>query len=89
MAANIDLADILAAADDYFEASGRRLTFEYVLLAGVNDQRRARPRTGRAAVRTAGAGELDSVQSGGRTALSHAESDGNGTFPRHAGAKRA
>jgi 23S rRNA (adenine2503-C2)-methyltransferase len=37
VAANIDLADILAAADEYFEASGRRLTFEYVLLAGVND----------------------------------------------------
>jgi 23S rRNA (adenine2503-C2)-methyltransferase len=38
VAANIDLADILAAADEYFEASGRRLTFEYVLLAGVNDK---------------------------------------------------
>jgi 23S rRNA (adenine2503-C2)-methyltransferase len=38
VAANIDLADILAAADAYFEASGRRLTFEYVLLAGINDQ---------------------------------------------------
>lgn len=35
---NIPLAEILAAADRYFEASGRRLTFEYVLLAGVNDQ---------------------------------------------------
>ncbi|MEX2176151.1 MAG: 23S rRNA (adenine(2503)-C(2))-methyltransferase RlmN [Pirellulaceae bacterium] len=32
------LADILAAADRYFEVSGRRLTFEYVLLAGLNDQ---------------------------------------------------
>ncbi|MDX1946890.1 MAG: 23S rRNA (adenine(2503)-C(2))-methyltransferase RlmN [Pirellulaceae bacterium] len=32
------LADILAAADRYFDVSGRRLTFEYVLLAGVNDQ---------------------------------------------------
>ncbi|MCU0878651.1 MAG: 23S rRNA (adenine(2503)-C(2))-methyltransferase RlmN [Pirellulaceae bacterium] len=32
------LADILAAADQYFAASGRRLTFEYVLLAGLNDQ---------------------------------------------------
>jgi 23S rRNA (adenine2503-C2)-methyltransferase len=31
------LADILAEADHYFERSGRRLTFEYVLLAGVND----------------------------------------------------
>lgn len=35
---NISLADILAAADQYFETSGRRLTFEYVLLAGINDQ---------------------------------------------------
>ena len=34
---NIGLAEILAAADRYFEVSGRRLTFEYVLLAGVND----------------------------------------------------
>jgi 23S rRNA (adenine2503-C2)-methyltransferase len=35
---NIGLAEILKAADRYFEVSGRRLTFEYVLLAGVNDQ---------------------------------------------------
>ncbi|MEX0819573.1 MAG: 23S rRNA (adenine(2503)-C(2))-methyltransferase RlmN [Pirellulaceae bacterium] len=32
------LQDILAEADRYFEASGRRLTFEYVLLGGLNDQ---------------------------------------------------
>jgi 23S rRNA (adenine2503-C2)-methyltransferase len=38
VAANIELAEVLAAADEYFEASGRRLTFEYVLLAGVNDR---------------------------------------------------
>jgi 23S rRNA (adenine2503-C2)-methyltransferase len=31
------LAEILKAADHYFETSGRRLTFEYVLLAGLND----------------------------------------------------
>ncbi len=35
---NIPLTAILAAADRYFAASGRRLTFEYVLLAGLNDQ---------------------------------------------------
>ena len=35
---NIGLAEILAAADRYFDVSGRRLTFEYVLLAGLNDQ---------------------------------------------------
>jgi 23S rRNA (adenine2503-C2)-methyltransferase len=31
------VAAILAAADNYFEQTGRRVTFEYVLLAGVND----------------------------------------------------
>ncbi len=34
---NVGLAEILKAADHYFEVSGRRLTFEYVLLAGLND----------------------------------------------------
>jgi 23S rRNA (adenine2503-C2)-methyltransferase len=33
----IPLTDILSEADHYFDRSGRRLTFEYVLLAGVND----------------------------------------------------
>ncbi|QEG37629.1 23S rRNA (adenine(2503)-C(2))-methyltransferase RlmN [Bythopirellula goksoeyrii] len=33
----IGLAAIMAAADTFFAASGRRLTFEYVLLADVND----------------------------------------------------
>jgi 23S rRNA (adenine2503-C2)-methyltransferase len=35
---NIGLEAVLSAADRYFEKSGRRLTFEYVLLAGINDQ---------------------------------------------------
>jgi 23S rRNA (adenine2503-C2)-methyltransferase len=34
---NIGIEAILAAADRYFESSGRRLTYEYVLLGGVND----------------------------------------------------
>lgn len=34
----IGLAAILTAVDNYFEVSGRRLTFEYVLLAELNDQ---------------------------------------------------
>lgn len=33
----VGLAAVLAAADRYFAASGRRLTFEYVLLGGLND----------------------------------------------------
>jgi 23S rRNA (adenine2503-C2)-methyltransferase len=31
------IAAILAAADNYFEQTGRRVTFEYVLLSDVND----------------------------------------------------
>lgn len=34
---SIGLREVLAAADRYWETSGRRLTFEYVLLGGVND----------------------------------------------------
>jgi 23S rRNA (adenine2503-C2)-methyltransferase len=35
---NVGIAAILAAADEYFSRTGRRVTFEYVLLAGVNDR---------------------------------------------------
>jgi 23S rRNA (adenine2503-C2)-methyltransferase len=50
----IPLADILAEADHYFDRSGRRLTFEYVLLAGVNDSpAHARELADRLAGRTA------------------------------------
>ncbi len=35
---NIPLVSVLEAADRYFEMNHRRLTFEYVLLGGVNDQ---------------------------------------------------
>ncbi len=34
----VGLAAVLAAADYYFEKTGRRVTYEYVLLAGVNDR---------------------------------------------------
>lgn len=33
----IGVGEILAAADEYFETTGRRVTYEYVLLGGVND----------------------------------------------------
>jgi 23S rRNA (adenine2503-C2)-methyltransferase len=33
----IGVNEILAAADEYFSLSGRRVTYEYVLLSGVND----------------------------------------------------
>lgn len=35
--AKIGIEEVLQAADRYFAATGRRLTFEYVLLAGIND----------------------------------------------------
>jgi len=35
---NIGIAEILAAADRYFAKTGRRVTYEYVLLADLNDQ---------------------------------------------------
>jgi 23S rRNA (adenine2503-C2)-methyltransferase len=44
---NIGLDEVLAAAEEYFQAAGRRLTFEYVLLADINDQ----PRHARALAR--------------------------------------
>jgi len=34
----VGLADVLAAADAYFQRSGRQVTFEYVLLRGINDR---------------------------------------------------
>jgi 23S rRNA (adenine2503-C2)-methyltransferase len=38
VAEKIQLADVLSESDRYFDRSGRQLTFEYVLLAGVNDR---------------------------------------------------
>ncbi|MBX3438351.1 MAG: 23S rRNA (adenine(2503)-C(2))-methyltransferase RlmN [Planctomycetaceae bacterium] len=35
--ARIGIAEILSAADDYFAATGRRVTYEYVLIGGLND----------------------------------------------------
>jgi 23S rRNA (adenine2503-C2)-methyltransferase len=35
--AKVRIDEIVAAAADYFEATGREVTFEYVLLGGVND----------------------------------------------------
>jgi 23S rRNA (adenine2503-C2)-methyltransferase len=35
---NIGIAPIMEAAEKYFAATGRRLTFEYVLLAEINDR---------------------------------------------------
>jgi 23S rRNA (adenine2503-C2)-methyltransferase len=36
--AKTGIADILAAADYFYQRTGRQVTFEYVLLGGINDQ---------------------------------------------------
>ena len=35
---NIGIAAILQAADEFFDRTGRRVTYEYVLLSGLNDE---------------------------------------------------
>lgn len=35
---NIGIDAVLRATDDYFETTGRRVSFEYVLMAGINDR---------------------------------------------------
>jgi 23S rRNA (adenine2503-C2)-methyltransferase len=51
---NIGIDAILNAAEEYFRVSGRRLTFEYVLLGGINDApEQARELAQRLAGRTA------------------------------------
>ena len=35
--AKVGLREVMDAADEYFRRSGRRVTFEYVMLRGVND----------------------------------------------------
>ena len=35
--AKVGLMEVVTAADEYFRSSGRRVTFEYVMLRGIND----------------------------------------------------
>jgi 23S rRNA (adenine2503-C2)-methyltransferase len=35
--AKVGLREVIEAADEYFHSSGRRVTFEYVMLRGIND----------------------------------------------------
>ena len=63
------LDDILDAARLYFRETGREITLEYILLAGVNDQ----PVHARELVKrvqdAAGECEFDSIQRGGRVGI--------------------
>ena len=69
----IPLAEILAEADHYFEHRGRQLTFEYVLLAGLNDSPEHARELASLLGRPHGAAQRDSLQPRGRPALRHAD----------------
>ena len=60
----VGLVEVIEASDDYFRKSGRRVTFEYVLLGGLND----RPEDAQCArgplARTSRARKPDTLQSG-------------------------
>ena len=72
------LGPILEAADYFFTQTGRQVTFEYVLLRGLNDTHVARPRVGRAAPRPAGPRQSHPLQRRGRPALPSADRRGPG-----------
>ena len=69
-AEHFELDDIFAAARYYFEKTGREITLEYILLAGVKvNRRRARPKAGAALQDPAGQHQSDPLQRSGRAAF--------------------
>ena len=65
----VGLTAVMEAADAYSERTGRQVTYEYVLLGGVNDRAERRAGAGAAAGGAEGAREPDPVQPGGGPAL--------------------
>ena len=61
----IGLNAVLEAADSYFRTTGRQVTYEYVLLHGVNDRLQDAQALATPAPGPQGTREPDSVQSGG------------------------
>ena len=74
---------ILAACDRYFETSGRRLTFEYVLLADVNDRAQDCAAAGSVAQGPPCVAECHSLQPRRRAALPLAVGRSRGEFLRN------
>ena len=83
---NIGIEAILAAADDYFEKTGRRVTYEYVLLAGVNDGPIEAKQLVDIAPRPAVAGQSDSLQPCPRAEIPHAALQRGGEIRGDSGA---
>ena len=57
--ARVGLGAVIDAADAYFRRSGRQVTFEYVLLSGINDRPEDAMALGRSAGASQGACEFD------------------------------
>ncbi len=77
------IAELLEACWHYIdEQNGRSVTFEYVMLEGVNDCAGAGARAGAAARRASGQGQSDSVQSVPRRSLPPLERCGDRAVPR-------
>ena len=82
---HIGIEAILAAADEYFEKTGRRVTYEYILLAGVNDGPTEAEQLVALLARPAVAGQPDSLQPGPRAEVPHAASQRGGAVRRDPG----
>ena len=65
----VGLDAVIEAADAYFQRSGRQVTFEYVLLRGVNDRPEDAAALARLAGEAQGARQPDPVQPGRGLAL--------------------
>ena len=83
------IAELLEACWHYIdEQNGRSVTFEYVMLDGVNDCAGAGARAGAAARRASGQGESDPVQSVSRHAVPALERGRHRPVSRRAAARR-
>ncbi len=69
----IGIDAVLDAADRYFDSCGRRLTFEYVLLGGINDSEQEARELVRVAAASHGDVECDSLQPGRGAAVRDAQ----------------
>ena len=80
-----NIAELLEACWHYLdEQNGRSVTFEYVMLDGVNDQPEHARELAQAAARQAGQAQSDSVQSVSGNAVSPLAAGGDRAVPRRA-----
>ena len=77
------LAAILAAADYFFETTGRQVTYEYVLLGGLNDGPRDARELASLPAGPQGARQPDPVQRRDGSAVPPADAGGAGGVRRH------